>query len=473
MEKKYITTAIPYVNAAPHIGFALELIQADVVARYSREKKEDTFFLTGVDENSLKNVQAAEKEGISTQELVDRNTQKFIDLTRTLNISNDEFIRTTSEKHKLGTQKFWQACKNDIYKKKYKGLYCVGCESFYLKKDLTNGKCPEHKTKPETVEEENYFFKLSKYQKKLEKLIESDEYQVVPQTRKNEVLNFIKNGLKDFSISRSKERAKGWGIPVPGDNSQIIYVWFDALINYISALDYDINGDKFKKFWPADIHVIGKGISRFHAIYWPAMLLSAGLPLPKKLFVHGYVNIGGEKISKSIGNTVDPFELVKKYDVDAVRYFLLREIPAHGDGDFSEERFREKYNADLSNNLGNLISRTANLIEKNEIEFAKLEVKPNEFEKQIDKFYSDFKFDEILKFIWQKIDEANLYINKKEPWKVKEKKELEKIFKKLVIGIQKIAKALVPFIPETAQKILNQFSQPKIKKHEILFPRIK
>ncbi|NQU78070.1 methionine--tRNA ligase [Candidatus Falkowbacteria bacterium] len=482
MNKYYLTTAIPYVNAAPHIGFALELIQADVLARYHRQKKDNTYFLTGADENSLKNVRAAEKEKIETQQLVDRNTQKFIDLTRALAISNDDFIRTTEEKHFASAQKLWQACKKeDIYKKKYKGLYCVGCETFYKEKDLVKGKCPEHGTKPEQVEEENYFFKLSKYQDKLKKLIESDKYEVIPKTKKNEVLSFINQGLEDFSISRSKERAKNWGIPVPGDDSQIIYVWFDALVNYLSALDYDKDGEKFNSFWPADLHVIGKGIIRFHAVYWPAMLLSAGLPLPKKLFVHGYVNIGGQKISKSKGPKIDPFELVNDYGADAVRYFLLREIPSHGDGDFTLEKFKTRYNADLANGLGNLVSRVSNLCEKNNLEYPDLSgpaagglrVKSDDFNKQIDKFFAELKFDEILKFVWQKIAGADAYINQEKPWEVKDKVKLKKILTPLVKDIQKIARALLPFTPISAEKIISQFSQPEIKKGDSLFPRIK
>ena len=368
MKKFYITTSIPYVNANPHIGHALEFVQSDVLARYHRAKKEEVFFLTGADENSLKNVQAAEAQKVSTRELVDANTLKFIELTKALNISNDEFIRTVEERHFLGAQKLWSLCKKeDIYKKKYKGLYCVGCEQFYSEKELVNGKCPEHSKPLEIVEEENYFFKLSNYQKKLEKIISSDEYEIVPETKKNEVLSFIKMGLEDFSISRSKKRAKDWGVPVPGDSAQIMYVWFDALANYLTALDFGGDEKKFKKYWPADIHVVGKGIIRFHAVYWVAMLLSAGLKLPKKLFVHGYITIEGQKMSKSLGNVIDPNELAKKYGTDPVRYYLLRYIHPVQDSDFSIKKFEDAYTADLANGLGNLVSRVAGLIEQNNI----------------------------------------------------------------------------------------------------------
>jgi len=260
---------------------------------------------------------------------------------------------------------------------------------------------------------------------------------------------------------------------VPGDDSQIIYVWFDALVNYLSALNYDKDGDKFNKYWPADLHVIGKGIIRFHAVYWPAMLLSAGLPLPKKLFVHGYINIDGQKISKSKGVTIDPFELVNDYGVDAVRYFLLREIPAHGDGDFTLEKFKRRYNADLANGLGNLVSRTAALCEKNKLDYKDLKIKPDHFEKKINQLYAELKFDEILKLVWHKIATANLHINIKKAWEIKDKKELKKVLDKVVTDIQQVAQALLPFIPESAQKILDQFSQSKIKKGDSLFPRIK
>ena len=371
MNKKfYITTAIPYVNAAPHVGFALELVQADALARYHRQKGEDVYFLTGSDENSLKNVQTAEKQNISPQELVDQNSKKFEELKEVLNLSFDDFIRTTEKRHIQSTQKFWLACKKeDIYKKKYKGLYCIGCEAFYTDKDLIDGKCPEHHQKPEVIEEENYFFKLSKYQDFLKDIIIKNKLKIVPETRKNEVLAFIERGLQDFSISRSNKRACNWGISVPNDESQKIYVWFDALVNYLTGLNWQNNDKLFKKYWPANVHVIGKGISRFHAIYWPAMLKSAGFDFPKEIFVHGYITINGKKISKSLGNTIDPQKIVEKYGTDTIRYYLLKEIPAYGDGDFSESRLKEIYNADLANGLGNLVARVAKLCQNSNFNF--------------------------------------------------------------------------------------------------------
>ena len=293
-KKFYITTAIPYVNAPPHVGHALEFVQTDVIARYHRLLGEDVRFQSGADENALKNVESAEKEGIPVEQLVKRNSEAYRCIKEKLNISFDDFIYTTDEKkHWPGVYKLWKAGEQagDIYKKKYQGLYCVGCEEFKFERDLDEeGKCPEHQKKPELIEEENYFFRLSKYQKQLEKLIESDQLKIIPEKRKNETLSFIKSGLEDFSISRSKERAKGWGIPIPGDDSQIIYVWYDALANYITALGYGRENDKdFKRYWPADLHVIGKGILRFHAVYWPAMLISARIEIPKAIFIHGYI----------------------------------------------------------------------------------------------------------------------------------------------------------------------------------------
>ncbi len=474
MSKKfYITTAIPYVNASPHIGFALELVQTDVIARYYKQKGRDVFFLTGADENSLKNVQAAEKEKITTRQLVDKNTQKFIDLTKALNISNNDFIRTVSEKHFLGAQKLWSACKKeDIYKKKYKGLYCVGCEQFYAEKELVDGKCPEHQKEPEVIEEENYFFKLSNYQKQLEKLIESDEYEVVPKTRKNEVLSFIRMGLEDFSISRSQARAKNWGVPVPGDESQVMYVWFDALSNYITALDYDKKGKDFKNYWPADVHVIGKGIIRFHAVYWPAMLLSAGIPLPKKLFVHGYINIGGGKMSKSLGNVIDPFELVKKYGIEPVRYYLLRYIHPIQDSDFSIEKFEESYNSDLANGLGNLVSRVAGLIEQNNI---KIKMKLPKEDEKFSKLVESFSFDQALKYVWYKISEVDGKISSAKPWSLAKEgktKEVADILNQAANDVLQISYLLKPFLPSVSVSIKNIFFSLKIVKGDPLFPRL-
>ncbi len=471
MNKFYITTAIPYVNADPHIGHALEFVQTDVLARYHRQKGEEVFFLTGADENSLKNVQSAEKANISIQDFVNQGSKRLIDLLEAYNISNDDFIKTSADFHKKAAQKLWSSCKKeDIYKKHYKGHYCVGCEAFVTEKDLVDGKCPEHHTKPEIVEEENYFFKLSNYQNKLYQLIESDEYQVIPSTRKNEVLSFIKMGLEDFSISRSVERAHNWGVVVPDDDSQIMYVWYDALSNYITGIDYLKEGDLYQKNWPADLHVIGKGISRFHAIYWPAMLMSAGLSLPKKLFVHGYINISGEKMSKSLGNVINPLELVNKYGTDPIRYYLLRHIHPFEDSDFSINNLEEVYNSDLANGIGNLVSRTANMIEKNELN---IKVKVLDFTEN--KFIEECKFHEALREINDLVRDTDQLIDQEKPWDLikSDKTKAEKVLQEATDKILIIMNKLKPFLPETAKKIEDIFTAKKIKKpKEPLFPRL-
>jgi methionyl-tRNA synthetase len=475
MRKKfYITTAIDYVNAPPHLGHALEKIQTDVIARYHRILGDEVLFLTGTDENSLKNVQAAREEGISVKELVDRNAEIFYRLKEALNLSFDDFIRTTEKRHVKGAQKLWLACKKDIYKKTYKGLYCLGCEEFYKESELENGLCPEHKTKPELIEEENYFFKLSKYQEKLKRIIEKDELKIIPETRKNEVLSFIDQGLEDICISRSAKRARGWGIDVPGDPSQKIWVWFDALSNYINAVGYATDENKFKKWWPADVHVIGKGISRFHCIYWPAILISASLPLPKSIFIHGYITVSGQKMSKSLGNVIDPFELVKKYGSDALRYFLLREIPPFEDGDFTFEKFEKRYNSDLAAGLGNLVARVINLAVKFKIQNSESKIQNPKLEGEIKKTrrswkdaLENFKFNESLKSVWDLISFCDKYIEKERPWQ--KSKNQQEVISNLLFTLKEISDLLNPFLPKISSKILNQIEN---KKPEILFPKL-
>jgi methionyl-tRNA synthetase len=475
--KFFITTAIDYVNASPHLGHALEKIQADVIARYQRILGKDVLFLTGTDENSLKNVQAAKKERIPVKKLVERNAKKFKNLKETLNLSFDDFIRTTEQRHLRGVQKLWKACQKNIYKKKYQGLYCLECEEFYREKELVKGRCPEHRTKPELIEEENYFFRLSKYQSKLKQIIKGDKVKIIPKTRKNETLSFIDSGLEDICVSRSAKRAQGWGIDVPGDPSQKIWVWFDALSNYLNALGYAENRKKFKKYWPANLHVIGKGILRFHAIYWPAILLSAKLPLSKKVFVHGYLTVSGQKMSKSLGNVIDPFELVKKYGTDPVRYFLLREIPPTEDGDFTYEKFEQRYNSDLAKGLGNLVARVVTLATKFKIQNAKckITVQNSKFNKEIEKTkkiweknLDEFKFNEALISVWDLISFCDRYIEKERPWE-KSKKQKEVIIDNLLLAVDEVAKLLQPFLPETSEKILKQL---KTKKSKPLFPRL-
>ena len=464
MKRVFISTAIPYVNAKPHLGFALEAIQADAAARYWRLREADVFFVTGTDENALKNVRAAEAAGIPTQEFVDQNAEHFRALRETLSLSPDTFIRTTEARHISGAQKLWTLCEKDIYKKKYRGLYCVGCEQFYKESELVGGLCPEHKTKPEMIEEENYFFRLSAYQKQLEEVFEKNEIVIIPEHRRNEVLSFIRSGLEDFSISRSRARAREWGIPVPGDDSQIIYVWFDALTNYINALGFGADKpEKFENYWNTSgeneaIHMIGKGVLRFHAIYWPAMLLSANLRLPSKIVIHGYLTSSGDKMSKSIGNVVSPFDLANEWGTDAVRYFLLREIPSFEDGDYSPKRFAERYNADLSHGLGNLVSRTLTMISKNPLTIGanELEKQATEWRERYDTAMRGFRFNVALESIWGLIGEVDRYINTNKPWELakNDPERFKIVASSLWISLGAIAFMLRPLLPDTVTKIL-------------------
>ena len=454
MDKKfYLTTAIDYVNAKPHLGHAYEKICSDVIARWHRLRGDDVFFLTGTDENAQKNEQAAKKANKDTKSFVDENTEIFKQLCQALNISNDYFIRTTEERHFKTSRAIIQKVfdKGDIYKGHYEGYYCNGCEAFLTEKDLAHGKCPEHGTKPEWLKEENYFFRMSKYQKEIEKLLSVKGF-ILPDYRRIEMLNRIKEeGLKDISVSRVN---LNWGIPVPFDEKHKIYVWFDALINYISALDYP-NGGKFRKYWPADVHVIGKGINWFHTVIWPSMLLSAGIPLPKSVFVHGYVNFRGQKMSKSLGSVVDPMELVQKYGPDPIRYFLIRDIPFGGDGDFSEAALKARINGELLSDLGNLVSRVLTLAEK----CGKIEGTPELGKRldfgRIDGFMLNYELHNGLNEIWNFIRSVNKYINDKEPWKL-QGKELENVVYNLVESLRVIAILIEPFIPVTAGKINKQ-----------------
>lgn len=471
MSKFYLTNAIPYPNGKPHLGFGLEATISDTLARYHKLKGDETFFLMGTDEHGLKVYQTAQKEGVDFQEYVDKNAKPFQDLKDVLNISYDKFIRTTDkEEHWPGAIKLWEECfkAGAIYKKSYEGLYCVGCEEFKNEKDLVDGLCPDHKVAPEKVEEENYFFKLSDYADQIKAKIDSGEFKIAPEKRKNEVLSMLKQA-EDFSISRPRNRIS-WGIPVPGDDSQTIYVWFDALSNYISAIGYGRDEKEFEKWWPADVQVIGKGISRFHAIFWPAMLMAANLPLAKVLLIHGYVNIEGEKISKSLGNVVSPSDVLEKYGQnfkDALRFYLLRYIPTDDDGNFSYEEFERVYNADLANGLGNLVARVAKLCEK--IEFEAPEITQS-FDPEVESSVDNYKFHEALSWIWSIISLADQRVNQEKPWE-QEGDALKETLDELVRLIQRVAFNLQPFMPETSEKILKQFSG-KIKSQESLFPRI-
>jgi len=446
-ETFYITTAIDYVNAAPHIGHAYEKVLADAVARWHRLVGKKVFFLTGTDENAQKNEQAAQDAGVPTQTFVDKNAKLFIELCKKLNLSNDDFIRTTEKRHiDFAQEMFKKIDKNgDIYKGKYEGYYCAGCEAFITEKELVDGKCPEHNVAPKFISEDAYFFKLSKYKKEILALLKKG--LVVPKTRANEIIARIENdGLKDVCVSRSN---LSWGIDSPIDPKYKIYVWIDALSNYLSAL-----GAKEKTFWPADAHAIGKGINWFHSVIWPALLLSAGYAPPKKVWVHGYLTVEGKKMSKSLGNVVNPVDLLKKYPVDSLRYFLLREIPFQNDGDFSETTLVTRHNTELADKLGNLVSRVAALAEKYGLEKTEIQtIAAQETFKKVAEHIENYALDKALNEIFAFIDQCNEYIQRNKPWETKD----TKVLYELANAIKNAAILLSPFIPETSEKIAKTF----------------
>jgi methionyl-tRNA synthetase len=469
-KKFYITTTLPYVNADPHIGFALEIIQADVIARYYKSLGYEVFFNTGVDEHGLKIFRKAQESNLDPQEYCDIYAKKFDDLKQALNLSYNNFIRTTDLHHVKAAQEFWSRCyKNgDIYKKNYKIKYCVGCELEKTESELVGGKCPIHPNlELEIIEEENYFFRYSKYQKKLLDLYKKNPEFVIPKSRLNEIKQFTERGLGDFSISRLKEKMP-WGVPVPNDPDHIMYVWFDALVNYVSCLGWLEDKKKFNDFWPG-LQVAGKDNLRQQSSMWQAMLLSAGLPNSKQVFIHGFVTANGQKMSKSLGNVINPFDLVKKYGTDAVRYYLLREILPTEDGDFTYEKFEQRYNADLAGGIGNLVARTLGITSKIEIKASKptkkITEKVKEAQKNYKKALENFKFNEALFAVWEIIGFCDKYINEEKLWKTKNSKVISDLF----FSIKEIGILLEPFLPETAEKILKQL---ETKKSEPLFPRL-
>jgi len=493
MKKFYITTAIAYPNGPPHMGHALEIIQADAAARFQRLLGKDVVFQTGTDEHGTKNWQTAKKEGKEIMEFLNHNVSVFKKLYKLLNISYDRFIRTTDKKiHYPGAEKLWKELvkSKDIYKKKYKGLYCTGCEAFKTERELEKGKCPDHPTRDiEVVEEENYFFKLSKYREKISKLIEKDEYKIIPDVRKNEILEFLKIA-KDISFSRPKTSLP-WGIPVPGDKEHVMYVWCDALSNYITGAGYGRDENNFKKEWPADVHIIGKDILRFHAAFWPAMLISAKIELPKELFVHGWVLSKGEKMAKSTGIVIDPFEQIKKYGVEQFRFYLLGAMPIDGDGDYSEEIVRERINKELVGNFSNLCYRVLSFTAKNydsEISTIDGDEVIKEIEAKFDeirKAYEGYDFKKAVDLIIAVSALGNQYFQKKEPWKSPEKSQ--EVLGTCVNILKNLSILIEPVIPETAKKLRKQLNlkelswnelnfglkHHKIGKPEILFQKIK
>ena len=480
--RTYITTTIPYVNARPHIGHALELVQADVLARFRRGRGDSVRFQAGTDDNSLKNVLAAEAAGADVREFVDRNAEAFLALGPALSLTVDDAIRTSRDRrHRPGVERLWQACAaaGDLYRRPYEGLYCTGCEQFYSPAELRGGRCPEHETEPQRVAEENWFFRLSRYSDRLREAITGGELRIEPAGHRNEVLAFIDGGLEDFSVSRPAERAGGWGIPVPGDPSQVIYVWFDALCNYVTALGYGTGDDGYREWWAGPgrrIHLLGKGVLRFHAVYWPAMLLSAGQPLPTDIFVHDYLTTGGQKISKSSGSGADPAALAAEYGTDAVRWWLLREVPRVGDADFTVERLTARADDELANGLGNLVNRVVAMIHRYRdgrvpdplpvpAGGEDLDAACRQARDRVGAALEPFDFRQAAAAVWAIADEANRFINRVRPWELaraerdgdaQAERELDAVLAVLFGACVALGAELEPFLPDAAARITRQ-----------------
>jgi methionyl-tRNA synthetase len=498
MKTFYITTTLPYVNADPHIGFALEIIQADVIARFHRLKGEDVVFNTGTDEHGLKIYRKAKEENKDCQDYCDEYAAKFDALKDYLNLSYTNFIRTTDKHHMSSAQEFWKKCldNGDIYKKKYKVRYCVGCELEKTDSELADGKCPVHPSlNLEEIEEENYFFRFSKYQKALLDFYNENKDFVVPEHRFNEIKAFVQRGLQDFSISRLKEKMP-WGVLVPNDEEQVMYVWFDALINYISTIGWPDDAKKFKKYWPT-VQVAGKDNLRQQTAMWQAMLFSAGIPASKQIFIHGFITSEGQKMSKTLGNIVNPLDIVKKYGTDAVRFYLLGALPSYDDGDFSFSRFEEYYTANLANGVGNLTSRIITMLEK--YSESKIPAMSDDifdtasFWKDYKNLINNFDFEKAVELTNNFVKKCDLQISEKKPWeKAKAGEDILPFLYQLAEALRHIGTALYPFIPSSSEKILNQMGiditgindfkkiinwgglkkGSIIKKGDILFPKL-
>ncbi len=471
MAKYYVTTPIYYINAKAHIGHAYTTIAADVLARYHRQQGDEVLFSVGTDENSQKTVKAAESAGQSVGEYADAMALNWKEVWDRLDISYDRFIRTTEDLHQHSVNALFQRLKaqGDIYKDTYSGLYCEGCEGFLRKTDLVDGLCPDHQKPPQEIEEENYFFALSRYQDRLLEYINENPDFIKPESRRNEVVAFITRGLDDFSISRE---GGGWGMPYPDDSTHTIYVWVEALINYLTVAGYPNEG--YEKYWPADVHLVGKDIIKFHCVYWPALLMSAGLPLPETVMANGFLNVGGTKISKSIGNVIDPLQLADEYGPDALRYILLKGTPFGQDGDFTMERFEAIYNSDLADDLGNLVSRVAAMIAKYQGGLIGVDGDAAHDTNKFHEAIENFQFEKALEEISVFTKDLNLYIEQEKPWEVakEDSEHLQEILGYLATNIVHLAHLLEPFMPQTAAKISNMFSTGKLEQSEgTLFPK--
>lgn len=471
----YVTTSIPYINGEPHIGFGMELVQADVLARAARMRGDKVLFATGTDEHGGKIFDKAAEAGLEPKIYADKMSQNFRDLGRLLNITNDRFVRTTDAGHEQRAQLIWKALQKDIYKGKYTGWYCQGCESFVTEsvaKD-NGGQCPIHEKPYEKIEEENYFFRLSSYTSEIEKALKEETFNVVPKTKRNEVLSVVHDGLEDISISRPKDKIS-WGIPVPGDTDQVMYVWFEALMNYITVLGYPEFQD-FKDYWPANVQVIGKDIIRFHAAIWPGILLALGLPLPSQLYVHGFITITGQKISKSTGLVVHPNEIVEKYSSDVFRYFFLRHIPSYSDGDFSWEKLETAYNNELANELGNCVQRTVAMIAQYQDGIIGKIPESTHDVAQYWEAIDNCRFDQALDEVWEQVRGLNQYIDETKPWAIKKQGDTEHLSEVLayqVACLLEIADLLEPFMPTTSLSIRGIFEEGVVRVPEnTLFPK--
>jgi methionyl-tRNA synthetase len=470
----YITTSIPYINGDPHLGHSLEFVMADVLARYARKQGKSVIFSTGTDEHGTKNAQKAASLNLTPEDYADQVSGQFIDTLRLLDISNNRFIRTTSPEHENRAQQIWKNLSKDIYKAKYSGWYDVKQEEF-----VPDGQADPERMKPDhpqayqKLEEENYFFKLSQYTDRIKQAIEQDELKILPATKRNEILSLLREGLSDISISRPKNKLE-WGIAVPGDPSQVMYVWFEALMNYITVLGYP-DGEDFKKYWPADVQVIGKDIIRFHAAIWPGMLMSLELPLPKLLFVHGFILIDGKAMSKSLGTGIHPKEIVDKYGADAFRYYFLRHIPSYNDGNFSWKTFVAAYDNELANGLGNAVQRTAVLIERYQSNvIGQLPDQPHDSGTYREALES-CHFDQALDAVWDQVRGLNQYIDEEKPWvaaKSSDKSRLRELLAYQASCLLEIADMLEPFLPASALKIKQMFGDGYLKPIKgTLFPK--
>ncbi|MDX1766047.1 MAG: methionine--tRNA ligase [Candidatus Saccharimonadales bacterium] len=473
----YVTTSIPYVNDVPHIGHAMEFIQADALARYHRQLLgQDVLYSTGTDEHGGKVLETAKEKGIAPEKYTEQISTAFKDMLVVLDVANDKFVRTTDAAHIKVAQQVWKDLSKYIYKGKYVGMYDQKEESYLTDEEAREikQKDPDRYKRLQKLEEENYFFKLSEFSRKVRDLVDKDQIRVVPKTQKNAVMQLLKEGLEDISISRPKSKL-AWGVPVPGDPNHTMYVWFEALINYISVLGYP-DGEDFEKYWPADVHVLGKDINRFHSAIWPSMLIGLELPLPKNIYVHGFITLEGKVMSKSLGNVIAPLEIVDKYGADALRYYLLRHIPSYGDGDFGWEKFEAAYNGELGNELGNLVQRIAKMIDK----YQNGLVGDMPDDEHDEGFYhdamADFRFDKALDYTWSMIRGLNQYIEEQKPWVIAKEGDVEHLKEVLAYcagSTLQIAKLIAPSMPKSSEMIMSIFADGVVSKYEgVLFPRI-